>query len=233
MEKDLTIKEQIEDLQAEQDRRMDNARALQAQHGDLVLSLRKMDLDRSREIEETLDGLPDASPKKIVDKILQISTGARNQIIGNIEKLKIAALNEKRKSDEASRKKDIFVSEIRENEIDELTVHAFNEFHKTVELYKRAEDHFYNVVLPAIDAGYNADSKFHEMNCRAKRLGLNKVISEVIDSHIKQGNTSEVGLDYTIARIRDAYNAYGPEHMLLDKNYRQQGYVAEGFVLTQ
>ena len=80
----------IQELQAEYNRRKSNAEALRKQHMSLLVNLKEMDQLKTLEIEKTLDSLPDASPKGLVDKVLQLADPRRDQLLGNVKKMEIA-----------------------------------------------------------------------------------------------------------------------------------------------
>ena len=117
-----------EDFQAEYDRRKAKEQELGNQLNGLLKSLQVMDKLKAQEIEKTLDSLPDASPKGIVDKILQLPDEKRGQLLGNINKLKIAVTNEQRKAAEAHHAIKRIQNEIEQQEINDYVVKVFGAY---------------------------------------------------------------------------------------------------------
>jgi len=218
--KELTREKRIEDLQAEYDRRKERSKASRDQLTELMQGLKQMDVLKAKEIEETSDGLPDASPQLFVQKVLQLPNQARAQLLSNIDKVKVAIEIEERKAKQAYDQKQALIRAIREDEINGLTRAAFAELEETIRLVQLAENQLYGKAIPSIESAYDADQRFHDVNGRAGRLGLNPVLSHVIDSHIKQGETGNVSLDAVVEAVRGIGDYYGKGVALLGKVYR-------------
>ena len=171
-------------------------------------------------VNEVLDCVPDKSSKGLVEDVLKIPIGKSRQLRENISKMEIAKKSAKQKAVFYSGAKAKILAEIKEDETNQLTRQAFAELERTVELIKAVENQFYGQAVPAIEKAYESDMKFHDVNGRAMELGLNPVISHVIDSQIRQGETGSVTLDDFIEAIRDIGDYYGKGTKLLDKIYR-------------
>lgn len=211
-EKTLTRQEQIEDLQAEYDRRKARGQELGKQLNDLLKSLQVMDKIKSQEIEKTLDSLPDASPKGIVDKILQLPDEKRGQLLGNINKLKIAVANEERKAAIAHHAIKRIQNEIEQEEINARVVEVFDAYLNFLSDYKACRNKFYNKLYPMVQDTYLLDPHFPR---RGDALGLNKSVAVALESHMKEG--SNESMEYVIERAGALGDAYGPA--LIEKGY--------------
>ena len=104
-EKPLTREERIAAYDAENKKRLANVKEFETQLTKLKLSLLVMDQEKSREVDAVLDSLPDMSAKGIIDQVMKIPMQKRTQLNENIEKLKLAIQNEKRRAGEAAGKK--------------------------------------------------------------------------------------------------------------------------------
>ena len=89
------LKQKLED---EYQRRKARGEEFKRQHNDLIAGLHQMDKIRRKQIEETLDNLPDISPKGAADKILTIADAKRTQLLSSIDKMHVAADHEQRKA---------------------------------------------------------------------------------------------------------------------------------------
>jgi len=210
--KELTRQEQIEDLQAEYDRRKANEQELGKQLNELLKSLQVMDKMKTQEIEKTLDSLPDASPKGIVDKILQLPDEKRGQLLGNIKKLEIAVANEQRKAAQAHHLIKRIQNEIEQEEINNRVVEVFDAYLDVLADYKACRQKFYGKLYPMVQETYLLDPYFPR---RADALGLNKSVAVALESHMKEG--SNESMEYVIERAGSLGDAYGP--VLIEKGY--------------
>ena len=195
-EKELTRQEKIEDLQTEYDRRKARAVELGKQLNELLKGLAQMDRLKAREIEKTLDSLPDASPKAIVDKILQLPSEKRSQLLSNIDKIKIAIMNEERKAKQTHDEIDRLKNEILQKEInDYVRDEVFMPFEEFIRDYKSVREKFLKL-KKNINAAYDLDKLFFQ---RGEKMGLNKNMVISVQSHFRRGEN--LGMEETVEKI--------------------------------
>lgn len=193
----------IKELQAEHDRRKANAEALRKQHLELMVALKEMDQLKAHQIEKTLDSLPDASPKGLIDKVLQIADPKRGQLLGNLDKLKIAVENETRKMRAAASKKKRLENEIADENLDRRVINLYRHFEEWADLYNECEDYFYKLV----ESIRLADLDSPGWHLRGQKLGLNPIILTCFDSYMK--NLDNISMNEVVIRCSDFSTASG------------------------
>ena len=177
----------------------------------------KITASRINEIQTS--SVLDKSSKSLVNDILQLPVGKSQQLKDNIAKLAIASKGAKQKAVLHETAKAKVLAEIREEEIDALSITAFNETEKVFEFYKVANNHFYNVAVPAIDRAYEADPGFCDINKRVMRLGLHKLIAHTITNTLKKDGTRAVSLEAVVKHVRHNFDSEGIENMILPRIY--------------
>ena len=117
-EKALTREEQVKELQAEYNRRMSNVAEFERKLQTLRLSLLVMDREKSKQVDEVLDSLPEMSAKGVLDRVLQIPMEKRTQLNENIKKLELAIENETRRAGEVAGKRKAIETQIHQEKVD-------------------------------------------------------------------------------------------------------------------
>ena len=210
--KELTREQQIEAYEAEHKRRMLNVEEFKRQLLTLRLSLSVMDQEKGREIERTLDSLPNTSAKGMVDKILQLPMEKRTQLHENIIKMGLAVENETRRAGEAMKKKKMLQQQIFFEEVDAHTREVYETFQAWLDSVKNSRNVFYNQLLPIIQAGYGLSADFYK---RAEKLGLSKSVMVSIESHFRHGE--KTSMTDAISKIENLSDSYGTA--LLEKDF--------------
>lgn len=207
-----TREEQIEQHQAEHDRRMENVREFNVQLTKLKLSKLVMQKEKAQEVEATLDTFPETSAKGMLDKILQIPMQKETQLNENITKLELAIENETRRARESLGKKKAIENQIKDEKIDAHTKTVDKNFNTFLDAYKYCRDIFYNKLAPSIQEGYDLEPDYYR---RFEKLGLNKSIMISIQHHFRHGE--KVYLIDVLDKIMNLSDAYGPA--LLEKDF--------------
>jgi len=174
---------------------------------------------RHKSVVERLNANQGKSPAGKHEEILRVPMVKVEQLKGNIKNTKLALETLNQKLIGYGGAINAILAEIEEERKDAIGITAFKELMKSIDFFKIADTHYHDVAIPAINEAYEADSQFFDVNDRAMRLGLHKLLSHVIANCLKMGATENVSLDTIIRHLRHNFDSEGIENMLLPRTY--------------
>lgn len=211
---EIPPKEHLEQLQhrlAEYDATM---KETSTQLEDLRKSLRQMDADDSEEVAKLLDGLPDSTPKGVIDKIFKLSRPKRTQLQESITKMEISLQILGKKKTLTMRAIKEAERQVDDTRYDDETRQVCDLLTKWLEKYVKAEEAFDRLTDMVPRTGDPAYFK------RCTKLGYPKSYEVICDSHLRLSNISSMNMTELAERVASLEGAYGPP--LLQKRMDRQ-----------
>lgn len=207
---------EIERLTAEEAKHRANGQEFRAQFSALEVSLQKFDAASGAEIEDVLNQLPDASPKALVDKVLQLGgSPKRDQLMANIAKLKIASQNSLRKAGECRVKIKGLEKQIDQTRFSSQAYVVFEKLGEFLDLCKQTE-----AALDGVKDGiFNCEDP--QYFTRAAALGFETSFEVICGSFLKREYLNNLGVQEILERVANLGDAYGPA-LLRKDNIRLQ-----------
>lgn len=213
MKDEITREDQIIELQNKRTKHLENVQVFQGQLAELKKSKAADDEIKSKQVNDVLESLPDTSAKGLIDKVLKLKTGESAQLVENIEKLRLAAMNEQRKAGVCELEIRNLEKDIKETRRNEQAKHAADKVTELIELHKKSEAFLHDELIPAV---FSCEEGWGQ---RLPGLGFPRTYEIIAVSFLQPGKLGSLSVQGLIESIQNL-RGYGPP--LIEKNKNLQ-----------
>jgi hypothetical protein len=207
----------VEELKGEIGRIDDAMKETKAQLVDLEQGVKEMDVLLSGQLDELWVGLPDTTPKGVLDQVLKLSTPKRGQLLENIDKLKISLQGLASKRTKAYGEIIRLEKQIQEERINGLAKELLGKVEGWAESYREAEAVFYSLAQDVARL-YSLDPAW---GTRTEKLGYPAAFAIVAQDILKFTRMADFTMEVFASEVAArTHRSAGNERLLQKDSHR-------------